>query len=176
MRLKGNPAAVGLRAEMGLSPLQIRRRGRKLGYWRKLCMAHESRLVSLIFRERHAEVVAGTATQSCLVGFKRVLEMHGFAELWTERAVTDTWQADVWHAVDIERSQDETVVMSHHSSLAGYAQLGHTSNKGIPCYLHDLSNREGETDDQVSSGISDGECCAPDGMAGVRRAVCALRH
>ena len=47
LRLKGNPAAVGLRAEMGLSPLQIRRRGHKLGYWRKLCMAHESRLLSL---------------------------------------------------------------------------------------------------------------------------------
>ena len=84
LHLKDNPA-VGLRAGMGLSPLQIRRRGRQLGYWRKLCMAQESRLLSLIFRERHAKVVAGTATQSCLVAFKRVLEMHGFAELWTER-------------------------------------------------------------------------------------------
>ena len=27
LRLKGNPAAVGLRAEMGLSPLQIRGAG-----------------------------------------------------------------------------------------------------------------------------------------------------
>ena len=39
--------------------------------------------------------------------------MHGFAELWTERAVTDSWQEEVWHAVDIEGSQDETAVMSH---------------------------------------------------------------
>ena len=45
--------------------------------------------------------------------------MHGFAELWTERAVTDSWKKEVWHAVDTERSQDETVVMSHHSYLAG---------------------------------------------------------
>ena len=69
--------------------LQSRRQARKLGYWGKLCSAESERLLSVVFRRRHAEVVAGTAPQSCLVAFQEVLMEHGFTEQWAACDITD---------------------------------------------------------------------------------------
>ena len=101
LRLAGHPAAAGVLAEMGLHPLVSRRRARKLGYWRKLCGADESRLLSVIFRNRHAEVVAGGAKQSCLNSFRDVLSMHGLAEHWDGRTVSTSWHSVVRAVVQV---------------------------------------------------------------------------
>ena len=55
---KCTPAAVGVRAEIGLSDLKSRRSILKLGYWQHLCNMKPDRLVAKIFRARHLEVLA----------------------------------------------------------------------------------------------------------------------
>jgi hypothetical protein len=48
--LHGSPAAVGVRAELGLEELRFRRQALKLRWWARLCDAPQERLMSLLFR------------------------------------------------------------------------------------------------------------------------------
>ena len=90
LRLKGNPAAVGTRAELGLPTLQSRRRERKLRFWAKLCSADHSQLFSLVFRRRHAAALADAAQQSCLLSFKSLLHDVGLGVNWNDQC--EYWQ------------------------------------------------------------------------------------
>ena len=141
LKIKGNVAAVAVRAELGLQSLRSRRKQRKLNYWRKLCTLDESRLLAVVFRERHAEVCAGRGKESCLQAFKHVLEEHGLGEHWTER--TECTQRDVMTAVEMAEGRAVDAEMLARSSLGVYRQLQHTAGDGIPMYLDDWSNREG---------------------------------
>ena len=62
--IKTMAAAAGVRAELGLPTLRSRRLYLKLGYWEKLCRAESERLLSIIFRNRYAEVAAGGGLHS----------------------------------------------------------------------------------------------------------------
>ena len=76
--LKGNVAAAGVLAELGLHSLQAHRQEIKLRFWKKLCSAEDSRLFSHVFKVRHAEVIAGQGRESCLCSFRSLLALWGF--------------------------------------------------------------------------------------------------
>lgn len=145
LRLKGNPSAVGLRAELGLSLLQSRRQELKLRYWRKLCRADSSRLLSLVFRNRYAEAVAGQAKSSCLQSFKTLFSEYGLSGAWLSGPDADltSWDQDVHDAAMKCRAGKEDVAMARSSSLTNYVGLGHRSVDGVANYLDDTSNRAG---------------------------------
>jgi hypothetical protein len=56
--LSGTIATAGL-AELPVATLASRRHTLKLLFWNKLCAAGTTRLLSRVFRHRHAQVVAG---------------------------------------------------------------------------------------------------------------------
>ena len=56
LRLKGNVAAAGVCAELGLHSLQMHRQEIKLRYWKKLCSTDDSRSLSVIFQQACAGV------------------------------------------------------------------------------------------------------------------------
>ncbi len=71
--LHGSPAAVEVRAELGLEELRFRRQALKLRWWARLCDAPQERLMSLLFRRRHEEVSAGGARFSGLRSLRELL-------------------------------------------------------------------------------------------------------
>ena len=143
LRLKGNVAASGVCAELGLRALQPHRQEIKLKYWAKLCNAPHSRLLSVVFRGRHAEVMAGGGQDSCLQSFRSLMHAWGFQAEWSSRVAGDNWSTSVSSAAESARSDRERNSISGHSSLASYALLEHTAGAGLAQYLDDWSNRDG---------------------------------
>ena len=143
LRLKGNVAGAGVLSELGLDRLKPRRQQLKLGYWEHLCTADNSRLLSLVFRNRHAEVVAGRGLHSCLQSFRDVLVDHGFGDEWESKELQDNWKDAVLQATKSKQVAMEKAAWAGRSSLEVYASLGHSAAAGVAPYLDDWTNREG---------------------------------
>ena len=143
--LHGMPAAIGVRMELALPSMQSRRRQLKLGYWDKLCNADSSRLLSLIFRRRHAEVCAGGGQYSQLRAFQHTLRECSLGNSWLGRCSGS--KATMWAKVSKQAAsqvswREEDVEMQSKSSLQLYATLGLRPAQ-IPQYVDDRSNIEG---------------------------------
>jgi hypothetical protein len=138
-----NVAAVGVRAELGLPTLKSRRQCLKLGYWKKLCEAAPNRLLSVIFRNRYAEVSAGRAAHSCLQAFKQTLHDLDLDYFWSSMSASNDWSVVVRSkSVALQASAQDAMIASH-SSLATFALLGQRCSDGTHPYLNDTYNRLG---------------------------------
>ena len=140
--LKGNAAQAGALMELGLAPLHLRRARAKLLFWKRLCDAHPSSLLRLVFRSRHFEVQAGKAERSCLNAFRDVLHEWGFAEHWLAVSASPTWRADIRTAADEKECHWKNDACDTRSSLRLYRDLGLGRQRGVALYLGDTSNRD----------------------------------
>ena len=141
----GQPSAVGLRTEMDLVSLSYRRAKLKLGYWAHLCNADPSRILSVIFKYRHAEVLAGGARHSALWKFRRTLLEYDLGSDWRTMSADPGWQ---WRQTAEDRVMEAHKVKQardrcEKSSLFNYVSLGLPPDCRIPLYLQDCSNTLG---------------------------------
>ncbi len=139
--LHANPAAVGVRAELGLSELKFRRQTLKMRWSARMCAAPRERLVSLLFRRRHAEVIAGCAKFSGLRSMQELLVSYGFAEEWLGRRAGPKaeWDRAVGTEVLGRAAAETSAAIAEHTSLIG--SVPHPG--GISRYLDDRSNIRG---------------------------------
>ena len=89
MGLHGHPSAAGVRAEMELVEWRMRRKGLKLRWWGRMCQMPRERLVSLLFRRRHAELLRGGARCSGLRSARDLLLECDFDDAWQNRTAGD---------------------------------------------------------------------------------------
>ena len=143
LAIKANPAAVAVRADLGLPSLQTRRRALKLGYWSKLCEAQSAKLLSVVFRSRHADVLHGRGRLSCLHSFRDTLCKFGLATLWRYRTTTADWAAVTRRVIELAHANESSAAIGTHSSLALYARLDHDIRSGTHPYLDDRTNLHG---------------------------------
>jgi hypothetical protein len=141
VQLHGSPAAVGVRAELGLEELRFRRQARKLRWWAQLCDAPQERLMSLLFRRRHEEVLASGARFIGLRSLRELLTSYGFADEWLDRRAgrKPEWCLAVDAAVRERAADVARADIAGHSSLRGF--VPHPG--GISRYLDDRSNIRG---------------------------------
>jgi hypothetical protein len=146
LQLKGKVATAGMCAELGLRSLANHRRSLKLGYFEKLCSAEEDRLLSLVFRRRHAELQRGGARFSGLRSMRKVLLDAGFSREWNARecAPRDVWLSEVESAVSAQGAAEQRDALLERSTLANYTRLELApGGKDAAMYLWDRSNRPG---------------------------------
>ena len=129
---------------MALPSLKTRRRQLKAGWWGRMCNTEHHRLLSQVFRHRHAEVDVGLAPRSHLQSVKHTLGALGLSLSWQNRSADlDGWKGRVaWHAQEIERDEFKVAAAEQHS-LDTYVALGLAPMEFVPRYLSDCSNREG---------------------------------
>ena len=142
LALKSNPASVAVRAELGVPSMKSRRQYLKLGVWKKLCDASTDRLLSHLFRHRHAQVVAGRGRRSCLQTFRTTLLEFGYA-LWQAceaPGASHDWKAETRSRVENACLMHQHREMATKTSLTLYTQLGHDFTRGSHPYLEDRSN------------------------------------
>jgi hypothetical protein len=143
LALKSNPASAAVRAELGVPPMKSRRQYLKLGVWKKLCDASTDRLLSHVFRHRHAQVVAGRGRWSCLQTFRSTLIEFGYAHLWQACEAPGAsldWKTETRNRVENAWLMRQHREMASKSSLSLYTQLGHDFTRGSHPYLDDRSN------------------------------------
>jgi hypothetical protein len=139
-----------VRAELGLEELRFRRQALKLRWWARLCAAPQERLVSLLFRRRHAEVLAGGGRFS---GLRELLYSYGFAGEWLDRRASPSPNPEWCLAVDTavrERAADVARAdIASRASLRGF--VSHPG--GLSSYLDDRSNIRGTRMTKVRLGL-----------------------
>ncbi len=103
-----------------------------------MCAAPQERLVSLLFRRRNAEVIAGGAKFSGLRSMQELLVSYGFAEEWLGRRAGSKaeWDRAVGTAVLGRAAAETSAAIAEHRSLIGF--VPHPG--GISRYLDDRSN------------------------------------
>ena len=138
-------ASAGVRAELGLQTLAGHRTSLKLGFWSHLCDASGERLLSLVFKRRHAEVLRGEAKLSGLQSMRSALVSAGLGSWWSTRACPerDEWDKLRLSAVTLQEQRAEIDAFEKKSSLSIYSKLGHGAILGPATYLHDTYNRPG---------------------------------
>ena len=141
--LKVWPAAVAVRADLGLATLPNLRRGRKLRYWGKLCRLGGDRLLAHIVRHRHRQVCAGRGRFSCLRAFRDLLCEVNLSGAWQDLAVHDDWLSVVHEAVRAKELQDERSAVSAATSLQLFRQLDQSYEMGTHGFLLDRGNWQG---------------------------------
>ena len=102
--------------------------------------------MSLVFRRRHAELLAGGAKLSGLNSLQDVMARYGFSDLWVARAADvdrGEWIDMVDSAVMSRAQATEASLLSSSSSLAGYMMLGQSFVDGCRVSLDDRSNIAG---------------------------------
>jgi hypothetical protein len=75
-----------VRAELGLETLEARREKLRLGYWRRIFVANQNRVLVLVARLRRQEVIAGRreAHTSWMWGTRRLLIARDLREQWED--------------------------------------------------------------------------------------------
>ena len=140
--LTGNPSTIGMRTELKLPSLRLRRCKLKMGYWRRLCTADPSRLLHKLLRYGHACVSRDLGQHSHLHAFKAVLLQLDLDAHWSRYDMDDkdTWKGAVEYRLEaLERAEfDEKA--SGSSSLRRYRDLELAPSSSVPQYLADRSN------------------------------------
>ena len=84
--LKGHIGVANdfVRAELGMETLEARREKLRLGYWRRIFVANQNRVLVVVARLRRQEVMAGRREShtSWMWGTRRLLVVRGMRELW----------------------------------------------------------------------------------------------
>jgi hypothetical protein len=103
-----------------------------------MCAVPQERLVSLLFRRRHAEVLAGGAKLSVLHSIRVLMVSLGFAEEWRGRRAgpKSEWHLAVDTAVRERAAAATAMALTGHTSLAGFVPLPGRISR----YLDDRSN------------------------------------
>ena len=140
-------AGAGLRSELGLCSLKARRVKLRLGFWSHLCRADPSRLMSVVFRRRHAEVLAGGARLSGLRHFKDALVQQGLGFYWDAGCISpgpvEEWKEKVDSHVMAREREAQLQEMHTKPSLRNYVRHCLPSGDRVPVYLQDRSNVQG---------------------------------
>jgi len=131
-----------MRAEVGVGSLHSRRQLLKALYWKKLCTMSSDRLVSLIFRRRHTEVLAGHGALSCLNSFKTCLDELDLGSAWSD-ATADDWDSLVRAQVLAKELHQQAARQLACTSLTLYTALDHSYAQGAHSYLLDRGNLPG---------------------------------
>jgi len=138
--LKANPAAVAVRADLGLASLRTRRVQLKLGYWGKLVNADPDRLLTRVFRSRWAQVVAGRGRLSCLNSFRDCLCEVGLQPHWEACSAPPGWKDTIRDAVADLHHVEMAKAVQTTSSLRLFSSLGQVYSDGTHAHLDDRSN------------------------------------
>ena len=147
--LSGTIATAGLRAELPVATLASRGHTLKLLFWNKLCAAGTTRLLSRVFRHRHAQVVAGGAPLSALRPMMLCLQSFGFGAEWQAASIcdrsVDEWGADIRAAVRADLDAREQAAIALRPSLSHFTRLQsqRTDTLSVPLDLSDHSNLAG---------------------------------
>ena len=138
--LKTWPAASVMRADMGIGTLHSRRQLLKSLYWKKLCDMRSDRLVSVLFRARHADVLAGRGQLSCLNSFRSCLIELNLSTAWATRSVMADWPTGVRGLVRANEIKQQCALQLGCSSPSLYTSLEYDFSFGAHSYLLDRSN------------------------------------
>ena len=122
--------------------------------------------LSLVFRRRHAEVLAGLGKRSCL-------QEWGFAQEWSERDCPDSWAVDVHRAYVSNWDSERDTGLAAHSKLRVYSSLGHPDVPCVAKYLDDSSKRASRF--LTKSLDADGHRCKIAQVAPGRGSLCSVR-
>ena len=144
--LHGTPSAVGVRRELGLTEWKFRRQSLKLRWWGRMCSLPAERLLSLLFRRRHAELAAGGARFSGLRSMRSLLHAYGFDAEWGSRSVgpdPNAWLTLVQEATSVRASESAAAALASSSLLSNYVQYRVCGKDGIARYLDDRANIQG---------------------------------
>ena len=145
LSLHSTPAAVALRAELGLPTLASRRSAAKLRFWFKLCSAPSHRLLHTVFRRRHGEALRGGARLSSLWAMRSTLHDHALESTWVDGVSCShaDWAASSLAAISSRREHVVSAEVVGKSSLALYGKLGTLHSAGCCRYLEDTTNAAG---------------------------------
>ena len=143
--LGASPAAVGMRRELCLRTLKSHRQSLKLLYWHKLCTASPDRLLSVIFRNRHAEAALGGAAHSWCKPMAALMSDWGLKDAWDSRTAgsdAESWRDHILTLADQRSTVLDDQEAALRSSLSLYRDSGRPPRR-IPVYLDDRSNING---------------------------------
>ena len=146
LNLSGSPAAVALRAELGLLPLVARRDLSKLRCWNKWCLASDDLLLKKIFVGRHAEVLVGGASLSNLNTMLPILTKFGFLAQWVGCNSNlddgyDWMEKCRFVCLQLYRHKEKVEMVSR-PTLSFYHSLD-LYRPGLSTFLMDTSNPQG---------------------------------
>ena len=106
LRLPPGSPNVFVRAELGLERLTSRWRKLRLGYWRKLWVAHPSRALSYVATLRRRDTLAGRSAGSWMSHTRRVLLGTGLGEYWAHPSRSIELSRIEWKALTHRKSND----------------------------------------------------------------------
>ena len=140
LAMKDNPAACGVRSDLGSDALIGRRQWLQLGYWRKLCTEPIDRVLTKVFHRRHAQVLAGGARLSTLRNFCATLTELDLGWYWQRRVagrLESSWRALSRARCDLAERRRWQAEVSVKRSLVLYRALDHKPELGVAPYLAD---------------------------------------
>ena len=121
-----------IRAEAGCERLQDRWAKLRLGYWRRVFVAPNGRLLRDVVEFRRRECIAsagrGWGSRGWMRTIKLSLDRHGLGEYWANPALAsnmgkDKWKDIVYAAVDVNADSDRTTSLSNKPSTNDYIGL-----------------------------------------------------
>jgi hypothetical protein len=119
-------------AEVGCERLQDRWTKLRLGYWRRVFVAPNGRLLRDVVEFRRRECVTsggkGWGSKGWMPTMKATLNQHGLGEYWSNPAAAATmpkpvWKDAVYAAVDASADVDRAAAFSSKPSTAAYIDL-----------------------------------------------------
>ena len=141
---KHKPAAAGVRMELGVLPLKLRRQALKLLYWERLCHADPTRLLHILFRYRQAQVQQGKGSKSWCRKMRDLLVEWDLGAFWQECSASpkQEWKDIVWahHDMRGQSANSKALEARGQSSLRYYHRV-QPEFLTTPKYLEDRSNR-----------------------------------
>ena len=132
LALTGKNAAANdfVRAELGLETLQARWRKLRLGYWRRVQVAHPARALSVVAKMRREQVVnmGALGRGSWMWGIRRLLQQADLAEHWYAPALTteqckSKWKDAVYEGVEEMHEAERRTRMQGLSSMVRYGRI-----------------------------------------------------
>ena len=137
---KSCPAAVAMRMDMTLQRMQTRRQMLKLLYWKKLCTSDPSRLLSIMFRHRHQEVLGGRAKYSWCQAMGTILRDWRYDKSWHSGTCNTDWDSMVRETATARDRHSNAALLATSPSLSIYRTLSQSGQ--IAPYLDDRSHRK----------------------------------
>jgi hypothetical protein len=142
----GNGApCCGLRRELGVPSLRIRRQILKIKFWIRLRATDGNRLLRMIYERRKGEVEGGGGSLSWCRGMKDLLGRWGLADEWYKQSgeASSHLAADVEDLARVRELHQRDCDVHAKPSLRMYAKLPLQPEGRIQPYLHDRYNISG---------------------------------
>ena len=133
MGIQAFPAAVAVRADLGLHTLRSRRQMLKLLYWGKLCNTKSNRLLAHVFKSRRAQVIAGGGALSSLVSFRSCLAELDLSYVWLSASCPGDWPSLVRQHIRDHNDHIYDHAVDNSASLSLYR---HFNARAYPRVVH----------------------------------------